>query len=154
MNFQNVSNRAKSAWSTLYPPLPHIFWTAWTWGFTRRHLKYTIPIQKKWVNRDWVTRFFWQFLVISELGSQIYMVISAILVCWAFILILFHGITLSVIDINSIGCLEPFLPLVVYRFFAQKLGYHIILSSAHLSNCDLALLKFANISWGKKFDIS
>ena len=31
----------------LYPPLPHIFWTTWTWGFTRYHLKFTIPI-KTW----------------------------------------------------------------------------------------------------------
>ena len=32
--------------NTLYPPLPHIFWTVWIWGFTRWHPKYTIPIQK------------------------------------------------------------------------------------------------------------
>ena len=34
------------ALQTLYPPLPYIFWTVWTWGFTRWHPKYTIPIQK------------------------------------------------------------------------------------------------------------
>ena len=63
-----------------YPPLPHIFWTAWTWGFTRRwHLKYTIHIQKKLSKSRLSDPFFWEFLVISELGSQIYIVKSAIL---------------------------------------------------------------------------
>ena len=53
-----------------------------------------LPMQKKWVNRDWVIRFFLlQFLVISELGSRIYIVKSAILVFWAFLLIFLHEIT-------------------------------------------------------------
>ena len=35
-----------SALKTPYPPLPNIFWTLWTWGFTRYHLMYSIPIEK------------------------------------------------------------------------------------------------------------
>ena len=38
--FLTASN---SALNTRYPPLPYIFWTLWTWGFTRYHLTYTIP---------------------------------------------------------------------------------------------------------------
>ena len=57
-------NRRNLAWNTLYPPLPHIFWTAWTWGFIRRHLKYTIPIQKLSKSRLSDTFFvnFWSIL--------------------------------------------------------------------------------------------
>ena len=58
--FETGSSSAgcNSALNTLYPPLPYIFWTSWTWGFTRYHLKYTIPIKKIWANRDWVIVFF------------------------------------------------------------------------------------------------
>ena len=66
---------------------------------------------KNWVNRDWVICFFWRFLVISELGSRIYIVKSAILIFWVFLPIFLHEITLQAIDIDNIGCLEPFLPL-------------------------------------------
>ena len=55
--------------------------------------------------------FFWRFLVISELGSRIYIVKSAILIFWVFLPIFLHEITLQAIDIDNIGCLEPFLPL-------------------------------------------
>ena len=41
----STSAARNSALKTPYPPLPYIFWTVWTWGFTRYHLKYTIPIQ-------------------------------------------------------------------------------------------------------------
>ena len=57
------------------------------------HLTHTY--EKKGINRDWVLRsFFWQFLVISELGSQIYIVKSAILIFWVFLSIFLHKITL------------------------------------------------------------
>ena len=55
--------------------------------------------------------FFGRFLVISELGSRIYIVKSAILIFWVFLPIFLHEITLQAIDIDNIGCLEPFLPL-------------------------------------------
>ena len=55
--------------------------------------------------------FFGVFLVISELGSQIYIVKSAILIFFVFLLIFLYEITMSAIDIGNIGCLEPFLPL-------------------------------------------
>ena len=55
--------------------------------------------------------FFWRFLVISGLGSQIYIVKSAILSFWVFLSTFLHEITLKAIDIDNIGCLEPFLPL-------------------------------------------
>ena len=38
--------RRNSALQTPHPPLPYIFSTVWTWGFTRWYPKYTIPIQK------------------------------------------------------------------------------------------------------------
>ena len=53
-------------------------------------------------------RFFWRFLVISGLGSQIYIVKSAILIFWVFLSIFLHEITLLAIDIDNIGCLELF----------------------------------------------
>ena len=56
-------------------------------------------------------RFFWRFLVISGLGSRIYIVKSAILSFWVFLSTFLHEITLKAIDIDNIGCLEPFLPL-------------------------------------------
>ena len=62
-------------------------------------------------NRDQVQSFFWVFLVISELGSQIYIVKSAILIFWVFLSIFLHEITLLAIDIDNIGYLETFLPL-------------------------------------------
>ena len=49
--------------------------------------------------------------MISELGSRIYIVKSAILVFWLFLLIFVYEITLLAIDIDNIGCLEPLLPL-------------------------------------------
>ena len=55
--------------------------------------------------------FFWRFLVISGLGSRIYIVKSAILSFWVFLSTFLHEITLKAIDIDNIGCLEPFLPL-------------------------------------------
>ena len=55
--------------------------------------------------------FFWQFLVISELGSRIYIVKLAILIFLVFLSIFLHEITLQAIDIDNIGCLELFLPL-------------------------------------------
>ena len=55
--------------------------------------------------------FFGRFLVISGLGSQIYIVKSAILSFWVFLSTFLHEITLKAIDIDNIGCLEPFLPL-------------------------------------------
>ena len=63
---------------------------------------------KNWVNRDWMIRFFgdfWSFL------SRIYIVKSAILIILVFLLIFLHEISLWAIDIDNIGCLEPFLPL-------------------------------------------
>ena len=53
----STSAAHNSAQNTLYTPLPYIIWTAWIWGFTRRHLRYTTPIQKNWVNCDSVIRF-------------------------------------------------------------------------------------------------
>ena len=45
---------------TLNPPLPYIFWSVWTWGFTRWHPKYTIPIQKfEYIAIEW--SIFWAF---------------------------------------------------------------------------------------------
>ena len=45
------------------------------WGFTRRHSKYTIPIKKiEKIAIEWSV--FWWFLVISELGSWIYIVMA------------------------------------------------------------------------------
>ena len=44
--------------------------------------------------------------VISEAGSQIYVVKSAILIAWAFLLIFLYAI-----DMDKIACLEPFLAL-------------------------------------------
>ena len=47
INVETTTSAARtSALKTPYPPLPYIFWTVWTWGFTRWHPKYTIPIQK------------------------------------------------------------------------------------------------------------
>ena len=51
------------------------------------------------------------FLVISELRSRIYIVKSAILIFWVFLLIFLYKITLLTTDIDNIECLEPFLPL-------------------------------------------
>ena len=74
------------------------------------HPKYTIPIQKKLSKSRLSDPFFWWFLVISELGSRIYIVKSAILSFECFFRFFLHEITLSAIDIDNIGCLEPFLP--------------------------------------------
>ena len=43
---RSTSAARNSALNTPYPPLPYIFWTLWTWGFTRYHLTYTIPVKK------------------------------------------------------------------------------------------------------------
>ena len=43
--------------------------------------------------------------------SRIYIVKSAILFFWVFLLSFLYEITLLAIDIDNIGCLEPFLPL-------------------------------------------
>ena len=67
-------------------------------------------------------RFFFQrILVFSEVGGRINITKSAILTFSVFLLIFLHEITSSVIDIDNIGCLGPFLPLQdhfeIRRFF-------------------------------------
>ena len=42
----STSATSNSAENNPYHPLPYIFWTVWTWGFTRWYPKHTIPIQK------------------------------------------------------------------------------------------------------------
>ena len=80
----STSAARNSALNTPYPPLPYIFWTAWTWGFTRYHPKYTIPIQKiEQIAIEW--SFFGLFLVISEVGSPVYIAKSAIFKIWVFL---------------------------------------------------------------------
>ena len=49
---------------------------------------------------------FWRFLVISELGSRIYIVKSAILIFLVFLSIV--CMKSQAIDIDNIWCLEPF----------------------------------------------
>ena len=107
----STSAARNSAWNTLYPPFLHIFWTVWMWRFTWRHPKYTIPMKKKLSKSRFSDPFFGRFLFISGLGSQIYIVKSAILSFWVFLSTFLHEITLKAIDIDNIGCLEPFLPL-------------------------------------------
>ena len=46
-----------SALKTPYPPLPYIFWTVRTRGFSTSHKKNSTPIKKNWENRNWVIRF-------------------------------------------------------------------------------------------------
>lgn len=62
---------------------------------------------KNWEHCDWVI----VFLVISEVGRPDYIAKSAIFKIWVLWMISLHCITLFVIDIHNIRCLEPFLPL-------------------------------------------
>ena len=84
--FLTASN---SALNTRYPPLPYIFWTLWTWGFTRYHLMYTTPIQKI-EEIAMMLLFFGLFLVISEVGSPDYTAKSAMFKIWVFWVISMH----------------------------------------------------------------
>ena len=63
-------NAHNLALKTPYPPFPYIFWTLWTWGFTRYHLMYTIPI-KNWANHDEATSFLGYFWWLLWSGAQI-----------------------------------------------------------------------------------
>ena len=56
---------------------------------------------KIWVNRDWVIRFLGFFLVISEVGSQIYIANLVIFKIWVFSATFRHEITLYAIDIDK-----------------------------------------------------
>ena len=56
---------------TPQPPLPYIFWTLWTSGFTWYHQIYGMPIQKLSKSRFRNVTFGW-FWIISELGSSDY----------------------------------------------------------------------------------
>ena len=68
----STSAALNSALNILFSPLTYIFWTAFTWGFTRYHLKYTIPNEKRLSKLSLSYPFFGLFLVISELGSRFY----------------------------------------------------------------------------------
>ena len=68
----STSAALNSALNILFSPLTYIFRAAETWGFTRYHLKYTIPNEKKLSKLRLSYPFFGLFLVISELGSRFY----------------------------------------------------------------------------------
>ena len=100
------------------PPFLYIFWAFWTWRFTMYHIKYTRPIKKDWENRDWVIVFFgyfWWFCP-DYIGK------SAIFKIWVFWVISMYFITLYIIDIHNISCLEPFWPLYGHFEISRFLG--------------------------------
>ena len=98
-----TSNRRKS---TIWPE--NRFLKKKTKKSLFRHLKYTVPIKFLSKSRLSTKFFLLVFLVISEPGSRIYIVKSAILIFWAFLPI-FSALLGIVID--NIECFEPFLPL-------------------------------------------
>merc|ERR1712004_813952 len=63
------------------------------------------------VNRDWVIRFLGFFLVISEVGSQIYIANLAIFKILVFSVTFWHEITLYAVDIDKKRFRTPFLSL-------------------------------------------
>ena len=70
----STSAACNLALKTPYPPLPYIFWTVWTWGFTRYHLLYTIPFQKLSKSRlsDRFLGYFWWFCQDYEAKTAIF----------------------------------------------------------------------------------
>ena len=75
--------------------------------------------KKIWVNRDWASRFFSTFfLVISEVGSQIYIANFKI---WVFSATFLHEITLYAIDVDKkrfitfFNTLEPLWKTALHR---------------------------------------
>ena len=126
----STSVACNSASKTSYPLLPYIFWTLWTWGFTKKHAKHTIPIQKILSKLRFSDRFlgvFWWFL-------RSYIAKTAIFKIWVFWVISMYSVTLFVIDIQNIRCLEPFLSLyghfeirrilgINWQYIAETLSY-------------------------------
>ena len=87
-----------SALKTPYSPLPYIFWILWTWGITRYHLIYTIPVKKKLSQSRWSDPIFGLVWAISELGSPVHIVISPILILWVFWVIQMMTIFTNVVN--------------------------------------------------------
>ena len=83
-----------SASKTPFPLLAYIFWATWTWGLTRYHLIYAIPIYKRIEQIAIKWYVFRLFAVIFGLGSRIYIVKSAIWISRVFFFIWLHEITL------------------------------------------------------------
>ena len=73
---------------------------------------------KNSANRDWATGF----SVIFEVRSPAYITKSAIFKIWVFWVISMHYITLFVIDIHNIRCLETFLPLWNSEVFGNQMA--------------------------------
>ena len=122
-----------STFNTLYPLLPYIFWTLWTWGFIKCHIKYNImlniPIKKiEQIAIEWLV--FGLFLLISEVGSSDYIAKSAILKMWVFWVISMHYITLYVIETLS----SPKKSLVFRKFGLRK---YVLVSTKFVSEKDL-----------------
>ena len=97
--------------------------------------------------------FFWRFLVISGLWSRIYIVKSEILSFWVFLSTFLHEITLKAIDIDNIGCLEPFLPL--WEHFWNRVSVQLYCASdltlRHIWFCTLR--SFLNTQNPKHSDV-
>ena len=67
--------------------------------------------------RDWVIHFFRLILVIFHVGSPHY-ISATFFKCFGWLFL--HEILLKAIDIENIGCLEPFLPL--WEHFQNRVG--------------------------------
>ena len=86
------------------------FGLPWTLEFTRNHLKISYKFQKLSKSRL-NNLFFGLFLVISEVGSQIYIANSAIFKIWVFSATFRHEIPLYAIDLDKKRFRTPFLIL-------------------------------------------